>query len=369
MENKDLIPFFGVNRQYLALREEILDITDQVLSTGKVLDGNFTRYFEQNMATRCNRAHAIAVGSCTQALIFSNALGSYNESKVLIPALSFAATLNSALMSGREPVMCDTDANGLMDLESMDFALEGTGVNIIMYANLWGHTVDWDRFRIYIEFFNRDMYVIEDAAQSFGARYKGIPSGKMGTVSCLSFDPTKNLNNYGSGGMILTDDDTLAEAFNNMRDNGKPGGHHDIGTNSKMSEVDCAQMLVKLGHFDAWQHRRQEIANYYITELSSYVDCVLPGAEVESAWSKFVVRLSSRHALRQHLSNNGIETKITYNKPLYELPVGYDYVDYDNNPYREAHAFSRECLGLPIYPELTDTEVERIVECVRDYLK
>lgn len=369
LENKNLIPFFGVDRQYRNLREELLEITDQVLSTGKVLDGNFTRYFEQNMATRCHRAHAVAVGSCTQALIFANAIGIYEEGKVLIPTISFSATLNSVLMAGREPVFCDTDSNGLIDLESIDFALAGAGVTMIMYPNLWGHVVDWDRFRVQTEFFNKNLFIIEDAAQSFGATYKGQPSGSLGNISCLSFDPTKNLNNYGSGGMILTDDDSISAALENLRDNGKPGGHHDIGTNSKMSEVDCAQMLVKLGHFDQWQERRTAIANYYIAELSSYVDCVLPGPDVESAWSKFVIRLNSRHALRSHLANNGIETKITYDKPLYELPVGYEYIDYENNPYRESYAFSRECLGLPIYPELTDVEVERIVNKVIEFLK
>jgi len=369
LANKDIIPFFGVDRQYANLREELLEITDKVLGTGKVLDGNFTRYFEQNMATRCNRAHAIAVGSCTQALIFANTIGLYSDGKVLIPSLSFAATLNSVLMAGREPVFCDTDANGLMDLESIDFALAGAGVNMIMYANLWGHVIDWDRFRLQTEFFNRDMFIIEDAAQSFGARYKGQPSGSLGNISCLSFDPTKNLNNYGSGGMILTDDDGVAAAMENLRDNGKPGGHHDIGTNSKMSEVDCAQMLVKLGHFDRWQDRRTDIASYYIDQLSGYVDCILPGEHVESAWSKFVIRLASRHALKSHLANNGIETKINYDKPLYELPVGYEYVDYANNPYVESYAFTRECLSLPIYPELTDGEVERIVETIKQFLR
>jgi dTDP-4-amino-4,6-dideoxygalactose transaminase len=309
------------------------------------------------------------MGSCTQALIFANALGAKKTNKVMIPAISFAATLNSVIMGGCEPVFCDTDDAGLIDLASVDFAIAGAGVSTINYVNLWGHTVNWDKFRIHTEFFNQDLFIIEDAAQSFGASYKEIPSGKMGTVSCLSFDPTKNLNNYGSGGMLLTDDVDIYNAAVNFRDNGKMDGHHDIGTNSKMSEADCAQMLVKLRHFDAWQTRRQQIADYYASNLYSYVDCVLPKPDVTSAWSKFVIRLTHRHGLRTHLSNNGVETKIHYDKILTELPIGYEYTDYINESFREAHAFTRECLSLPIYPELTDAEVEHIVKCTLDYLR
>jgi dTDP-4-amino-4,6-dideoxygalactose transaminase len=238
-----------------------------------------------------------------------------------------------------------------------------------MYANLWGHTIDWDRFKVFTEFFNEDMCIIEDAAQSFGAYYNGIPSGKMGYASVLSFDPTKNLSNFGSGGMVLTDDLSLAEALANLRNNGKPDGHHYPGTNSKMSESDCAQLLVKLKHFDAWQRRRTEIAEYYISELNEFVDIVLPGDGVESAWHKFVIRLTGRHALKHHLNLDGIETKIHYDKPLFELPVGYEYIDYARDLHRGATSFSRECLSLPIYPELTDSEVTRITESVLNFLR
>jgi len=368
LENKNIIPFFGVARQYQNLREELLDTIDQVYTTGQVLDGNYTKYFELEIARRCDRNYAVAMNSCTQALTFAVNVAA-DRSRVLVPALSFAATLNSVLIGAGEPVFCDTDASGLIDLESIDIGLSGAGIKTVMYANLWGHVVDWDRFRILTEFFGDDIFVIEDAAQSFGASYKGQPSGSLGHISCLSFDPTKNLNNYGSGGMLLTDSDDIYNAAMNYRDNGKLDGHHDIGTNSKMSESDSAQMLVKLKYFDAWQARRQAIADYYTDHLSPYVDVITPGIGVVSAWSKFVIRLMSRHGLRSHLGNNGIETKIHYDRPLYELPVGFEYSDYAREPFREAHAFSRECMSLPIYPELTDGEVERIIECVRDYLK
>jgi dTDP-4-amino-4,6-dideoxygalactose transaminase len=363
----NVIPFLGVDRQYKNLREEILDITDRVYSTGRVLDGHYTQEFELQIARRCNRAYALSVNSGTQALIFAQrAAMNRPPYSVLIPTVSFVATINSVLMNDFTPVFCDIDFKGLMDLDSYEYKLDAS-VGAVMYANLFGNCVDWDKFRMQTEFFNDDLVVIEDAAQSFGASYKGIPSGKMGTVSVLSFDPTKNLNNYGSGGMILTDEFHIYETCRNLRDNGKTL-HDAPGTNSKMSESDCAQMLVKLNHFDSWQRRRREIANYYIDRLYQYVDILVPNEGVEHAWHKFVIRTNHRNSLMHRLSLDGIETKIHYEHALYDLGVGFNYVDYSRNLYTETSAFTRECVSLPIYPELSDSEVETVAECIIHYI-
>lgn len=369
MEEKSLIPFFGIDRQYLSLREELLEVTDLVYSSGQVLSGTFTASFEESIARRCNRKYAIAVNSCTQGLIFAQRVITIN--KILIPNISFAATLNSVLMDNREQEfeICDTDHNGLIDLRSLDYALNGAGVDTIMYPNLWGHTVDWDAFQLMAKFFNEDMFVIEDAAQSFGAYYKDQPSGSLGDISVLSFDPTKNLPNYSSGGMILTNEPAFAEAFYNFRDNGKLSNHDIAGTNSRMSEADCAQMIVKLQYFDSWQKRRAEIADYYIDNLYQYVDVVLPGPDVTSAWHKFVIRTSSRHGLQHYMQRHGVETRIHYSQGLVDLPlVGQTNYVWATDQFRESDAFTKECLSLPIYPELTDSEVEHVVESVLGYL-
>jgi dTDP-4-amino-4,6-dideoxygalactose transaminase len=363
-----IISFFGVDRQYKNLREEILDITDRVYSTGKVLDGEYTKEFETRIARRCNRGYALAVNSGTQALIFAQqTIIKSPPYSVLIPTISFAATINSVLMNGFTPVFCDVDYKGLIDLNSHEYKLD-TSVGAVMYANLFGNCIDYDRFRMQTEFFNDELIVIEDAAQSFGAYYKNIPSGKMGDISVLSFDPTKNLNNYGSGGMILTDDYEIYQTCLSLRDNGKM--IHDIpGTNSKMSEADCAQMLVKLNHFDSWQRRRSEIANYYIDQLYQYCDILIPNPDVTHAWSKFVLRTSNRNSLMHHLSLAGIEAKIHYATALYDLGVGFNYIDYSRDLYTETAAFTQECVSLPIYPELTDSEVETVTESIKQYIK
>jgi dTDP-4-amino-4,6-dideoxygalactose transaminase len=363
------IPFFGVQRQYQALRDEILEATDRVYRTGQVLDGSYTQMFERHIANRCMRQYAVAVNSGTQALMFAQLATARSKGveKIMIPGVSFVATLNSVVMAGNEPVYCDVDHNALLDIESIDYALDGN-VDTVMYVNIFGNVLDYDKLVNVVKFFNEDVRIIEDAAQSFGATYQGIPSGKLGDVSVLSFDPTKNLNNYGSGGMILTDDYDIYQFCLALRDNGKILDHDFAGTNSKMSEADCAQMLIKLKYFDTWQRRRTEIAEYYAEHLTDYVDVLLPNQDVEHSWHKFVLRTGSRSAMQGYLASKGIETKIHYDKALFEHPIGWDYIDYARDIMRGSTAHSKEALSLPIYPELADYEVEQVVEAVINYL-
>lgn len=370
LENSNIIPFFGIRRQYALHREELLTAIDDVYRSGQVLDGMYTMRFEEAIARRCDRAYAVAVNSGTQALKFALEEYEDEDDALIIPAISFVATVNVAAQSAfKNTHMVDVDSQGLMYLESLERAHIEDNVSTVMYVNLYGNTIDYDRFRLQTEFFtSQRLNVIEDAAQSFGASYRGIPSGKMGDISVLSFDPTKNLNNYGSGGMVLTDDAGVASNIRNERNNGKESDHEYAGTNSKMSEADCAQMLVKLQYFDAWQERRTRIADYYSTELLKFVDVPTATPGAVHAWHKYVIRTKERSKLQHHLTIAGIETKIHYNKTLFDYPVGECYgPDPVSGSFWEATRLTRECLSLPIYPELADAEVERVVEAVRDF--
>jgi dTDP-4-amino-4,6-dideoxygalactose transaminase len=367
------IPFFGVDRQYSNLREEILEVTDQVYASGRVLDGEHTHTFEKTVAKMAERRYACAVGSCTQALIFSLRAIDYphqtGRSKVLIPAQSFVATLNTVVEAGFDPIFCDVDPfTGLIDLNKIP--VHHSEIAAVMYVNLFGNIIDYDKLTVYKQMWTEyEIPVIEDAAQSFGAFWRGVPSGKLGDISCLSFDPTKNLNNYGSGGMILTDDPEIWEKVNDMRDNGKGNDHMSSGTNSKMSEADCAQMLVKLKYFNNWQLRRREIADYYTEELDGYV--IIPDVHmnVEHAWSKYVIHHKDRGSIGTYLKDAGIETKINYTIPLHLYSLAYAFdIDYSLGVLEGAEQFSRTCLSLPIYPELSDSEIETVVDTVKEYI-
>lgn len=364
-----MIPFLGIARQYSNLREELLDTVDSVWKHGQVLDGIKTHDFEEQIATRCNRKYAVAVNSGTQALIFAQlALGIQNK-KVLIPGLSFVATLNSVIMSGNQPSIVDTDSDFLMNLyQASEYINHNDDVAALMYVNLFGNIIDYDHLRTLTDLFfeKRNIPIIEDAAQSFGASYHGIPSGKLGNVSVLSFDPTKNLNNYGSGGMLLTDSPIIYNELRDLRDNGKYQGFLSAGTNSKMSESDCACMLVKLKYFNDWQKRRTDIANFYTEHLKDYVTPVLPRQGITHSWHKYVITTNKegiRSDLAQYLKNNGIETKIHYETTL----ADYDASGAAYSFLPVASKLAENCLSLPIYPELTDEEVEHIAEYIINF--
>lgn len=376
MEKPDLIKFIDLKRQYQGIREQVLDAVDSVLSTGQVLDGANIEHLEGAIARMTNRRYAVAVNSGTQALIFAiRALEETNKTsnvrnKILIPCISFVATLNSVLESHNTPVFCDVDYQGLLDITTLTKPFDRTSgrrpFDVAMYVNIFGNTIDYDKFYTAVKFFgDQDIPIIEDAAQSFGAKYKGTPSGKMGDLSILSFDPTKNLPNYGSGGMVLTDDAAEYALLRDLRDNGKYDNYSRSGINSKMSELDAAVMLVKLEHFPKWQKRRTDIANYYTQELQDYVQVPQITQDCEPAWHKYVIRYADRSVLKSHLIRENIETKIHYDTPLFDLPLGFGYADFRSTNYTNATMFSRSCLSLPIYPELSDLEVERIVNGVK----
>lgn len=359
----DKIPMFGVGRLYESHREEFLDVTDEVLKSGRLLDGDHTRLFEEIVAARCKRFGAVAVNSGTQAILFT--LLYYTQvvktKNILLPDISFVATANTTMLTGYNPIFADVDYHGMMNLT--DLELSNKQIGIVMYVNLCGNMLDYHKLRLMTSFFDNDQPVVEDAAQSLGASFNGIPSGKCGDASIFSFDPTKNLPNFGSGGMVLSDDVELLGFIHNLRDNGKASNHHICGTNSKMSEVDCAQMLVKLKYFDDWQERRSKIAAYYSYRLHDFVDVPRPVPGVIHAWSKYIIRSPDRDSLLQTLEEAGIESKINYSKPLHSLSVVRDA--YSKN-YR-AEEFCTHGLALPIYPELSDYEVDLICDTICNF--
>lgn len=377
MEKSDLIPFINLKKQYLGIRDEVLGAVDAVLSSGQVLDGVHVEAFETAIARMTNRKYAVAVNSGTQALTFAiRALEANNKlknvrNKILIPSVSFVATLNSVLETHNNPVFCDVDSEALIDVDTLiqpfNFSSRDRLVDAVMYVNIFGNTINYEKFYTSVKFFGgEEIPIIEDAAQSLGAKYKGTPSGKLGDISILSFDPTKNLPNYGSGGMVLTDDVKEYTMLRDMRDNGKYDDYSRSGTNSKMSELDAAVMLVKLNHFTKWQRRRTDIANYYTQELADYVKVPKITQDCEPSWHKYVIKDANRSSLKTHLIQNGIETKIHYDTPLFDYPLGFGYADFKSSHYTNATLFSRSCLSLPIYPELTDLEVEKVVNGVKN---
>jgi hypothetical protein len=350
------IPFTGLKKQYNNLRTEILDATDEVLRSGQLMQGNYTAEFENWLAKKNHCKYAVTCHSGSQALEiiaeFYRAQTSVNPPKAVVPAVTYVATANAFIRAGWDVYIADTDKYGLLDKKKIP---QDLSVQATVLVGLYGAAVNADRF------WATDL-IIEDGAQ----HWLSNNCNRIGNATAISFDPMKNLNAYGNGGAVVTDDIDLLEFAREWTNNGKPK-HASIGTNSRMSETECAQMMVKTRYIDDWQKRRKNIALYWLGRLKNTgIRSLIDAQNFEThCCHKFVIDVDGRDTLAQNLAIKGIETKVHYREPLHELPAYADYAGPDI--LSVASSLSRRVLSLPVYPELTDLEVEYIIDSVLDF--
>jgi len=252
------IPFTGLKKQYNNLRSEILDVTDTVLRSGQLMSGNYTAEFENWLAKKNHSKYAVTCHSGSQALEiiaeYYRAQTSVVPPRVVIPSMTYVATANAFVRAGWNVWIADTNYHGLLDQKKIPTDLS---VQATVLVGLYGAAVNAGRF------WGTDL-VIEDGAQHWLAN----KCNRVGNATAISFDPMKNLNAYGNGGAVVTDDIDLLQFAREWTNNGKPG-HSNIGTNSRMSEVECAQMMIKTRYIDAWQARRATICLYWMERLKN----------------------------------------------------------------------------------------------------
>lgn len=353
-----LIPHFGLDRQYTDLQEELLEATHEALKEGVLINGPFTATFESWLCERTGCKYATVTHSGTQALELiagyhydMSFLAGYDETpKIRIPNLTYPATLNAFHTTGWDIELVDTDNTGLMKFDDYNDHL-GT---YHCFVGLYGAV---GKRNFYSPF-------IVDGAQ----HWLSVTKDQVGDGMAISFDPTKNLPSSGNGGAIVTNDQSLYEAVNVIKNNGKPD-HFYPGTNSKMSELECSHLLVRAKYIDKWQLRRFDIRRYYLERFEDLpIKCLSQGYNGGRglnchADQKFVIYTSDRNELVQYLLDNKIEARVHYPYALSELPIAKDII---NKPdlISTSVALSRGVLSLPIYPELSDSEIETIADTV-----
>ena len=354
------IPFTGLKRQYSNLREEILAATDAVLRSGQLMNGPYTSQFESWLAAKNQTNHAVTVHSGTNALEviaeFFKEKTIVNPPRVLIPSFTFAATANAFIRAGWDVHFVDTDPNGVMDFKKIPDISYQAVVLIGLYGASITPLVDTSMWR---QWLLKDVMVIEDAAQHWLADNCARIS-----VSAISFDPMKNLPCYGNGGAVVTNNLDLIEYVRRWRQNGSPGNQA-VGSNSRMSELDCSLMLVKSQYIDQWQDRRKKIGVYWAQRLKDTpVRCLSDKNSHSHAFHKFVIDVDNRDKLRLQLEERKIDTRIHYMQPLHEVSAYRQYPGPDMLSC--SSSLARRVISLPIYPELTDGEVEYIIDQVLD---
>lgn len=352
------IPHFGLKRQYKNIGEELLDATHRALKDGQLVGGHYTRSFEEWLKHRTNTKYAITVHSGTQALeiIARYKKIKHNQSmqgnpKILLPNLTYPATLNAFLTAGWDIELGDTDKYGILNFNSQT---PGVYNCLVGFAGL----KPWEQARI-----ENSHGIIVD-----GAQHWLVCEGQVGSGMAISFDPTKNLPSSGNGGAIVTNDHHLYMFASTYRDNNKPA-FHDVGTNSKMSEQDCAQILVRVKYIDEWQKRRSEISKYWCDAFRELPLSCLSDTNIPHAHQKFVMYLPDRNSLHTHLLTDGIDSKIHYEYVLGDLPTAQDRNISRPDMMGISLMLSRGVISLPMYPELLDSEIEYIADRVHQFYK
>jgi len=366
-----LISFTGNKQQYQNLKSEIDDAVQEVLASGSLLAGPKARELEELLAKQCQRKYAVALNSCTTALqcIMNYIQGlrykipHQNQSFRRLCTTNLSYMITGSVAERLGPVhYTDVDHNGLMKIDDIPYR----DVDCIMTVNLFGQVVDYHGILINCALFNEHKtFVIEDAAQSLGSSFRGLPSGKLGWASVFSFDPTKVLN-CSTGGLILTDDEQLAnyaDLYRSTRLHSAPSQNHNL----KITEIDAAMLLAKMPYLESWQKRRTDIANYYKENIQNVETLVTPDGVI-SNWSRFPIVLSNspaRDLLQNYLDTENIEHKIHYNY----FQQTTSYLKNPDENYPGVIRYMNRSLSIPLYAELTDSEVMRITETINSFTK
>lgn len=376
-----MIPLFDLTRQYGKIRKEVLDAIDQVILDGRVILGPSVEKFEKELAEYLDVKHAIGVANGSDALVISlHAIGIEKGEKVVTTPYTFFATASCIVRNGGIPVFVDVEPDTYnIDLNQVEQVLKKEEIKVVIPVHLFGRTVDLQKLDFLKQKFG--VKILEDAAQSIGSEGKigniVKKSGTFGDIGIFSFFPTKNLGAYGDAGAIVTNDDQLAERARMLRQHGskKKYYHEMIGYNSRLDSIHAAILSIKLRHLEEWTQRRIEIAKTY-QRLFEEKKLPIKYPKVEEkgyrshVYHQYVVEFEdekTRDRVRDHLTKNEIGTALYYPLPLHLQKCFAEY-GYKQGDFPVAEKLSKTTLALPIFPELTDEEIQFVVEKISEVL-
>jgi len=366
----DGVPFVDLTRQCSSIRPELDSAIARILDQGTFSAGPSVAAFEAEFARYCGVRHCVAVNSGTSALHLALiAAGVRPGDEVITVPFTFIATAWAISYVGAKPVFVDIEPDTCtMDAEKIERAI-GPKTRAILPVHLYGQTANLGPM---VELCKRyELALIEDAAQAHGAEYKHLRAGSFGHIGCFSFYPTKNLGACGEAGAITTNDEAMARRLRHLRDHAQivKYTHEELGYNYRMDEMQGAVLEVKLRHLDQWNVARAQIAQRYKANLSQTpVSLPLEAPERRHVWHLFVVRSSRREQLLHRLSHAGIGTGLHYPVPLHLQPA---YADLGHRPgdFPVAERVAGECLSLPMFPGLTESEIDRVCDVMGSALR
>jgi UDP-2-acetamido-2-deoxy-ribo-hexuluronate aminotransferase len=361
------LDFVDLKSQYAALRESINARIQRVLDHGQYIMGPEVAELEEALAARAAAAHCVTAASGTEALLIALlALEVKPGDEVITTAFSFAAAAEMIALIGATPVFVDVDEDTANIAAAGIEAAITPRTRAIIPAALYGQPADMDEINAVAA--RHGLAVIEDAAQSFGATYKGRQSGNLSAIGCTSFFPSKPLGCYGDGGALFTGDATLAKAMREIRVHGQEGRyrHTRIGVSGRMDSIQCAVVLAKLERFDWEVRRRIEIGARYDELLAGSLAAPLKvRRDRSSVYAQYTVRIGQRGRFERHMKENGIPTAVHYPLALHQQPAYAPGCAGRSFPVAEHLA--REVISLPMHADLGPDVQQRIAAVVRSF--
>ncbi|MFH5806231.1 DegT/DnrJ/EryC1/StrS family aminotransferase [Alienimonas sp. DA493] len=363
------VPFIDLQAQHATIRTEVMEAVSRVFESQAFVLGEEVSSFEADAAEYCDARHAIGCASGTDALLLAlMACGVGPGDEVITSPFTFFATAGSIHRVGATPVFVDVEPDGFnIDPEAIEDAITER-TKAIMPVHIFGQTAEMDPIWRIAQ--KHDLHIIEDAAQSIGAEYRGRRSGVLGTVACFSFFPTKNLGGAGDGGMMTTDDDEIAARLNRLRVHGDVGGyeHVEVGLNSRLDALQAAVLKVKLRHLDDWTEARRANAERYDALLTDYriADAVQPPVrlpERRHVYNQYVTRVPNgkRQDVLNKMRAAGVGAAVYYPKPLH-LQTCFADLGYKPGQLPVAEQACEEVMALPIFAELGEERQEIVVQ-------
>lgn len=365
-ENK--IHCLDLKRQHAQIKNEIFEAFEKVYENTAFSGGPFVEKFEKEFAAFCNTSYAIGVNNGTTALHLAMlALGIGAGDEVIIPADTFIATAWGVSHAGATPVFVDCTADTWqIDVTKIEEKITPQ-TKAIIGVHLYGQPFDIDAVKQICD--KHNLFLVEDAAQAQGALYKGVPVGGFGEMACFSFYPGKNLGACGEAGGISTNNEAYYNHIKSLRNHGSVVRyyHDEIGYNMRMGGLEGASLSVKLKYLTGWNNKRRAIAKKYQAAITNKkIKLQAQPDWADSIYHLFVVTVADRDQLIKHLEANGIIAALHYPVPCH-LQKAYEYLGYKQGDCPNAEYLAAHCVSLPMFAELTDEEVERVIDCLNKY--
>ena len=374
------IPPFDVTEQYKLIGDAVNAAALEVLASGRYIGGSWVEQFEAQFAAYIGTTHCIACNSGTDALYLAlRALGIGPGDEVITTPFTFVATAEVISAVGATPVFVDIEPDSFnLSLDAVEAAITGH-TRAVIPVHLFGRPVDMTRLMAIAE--ANHLWVVEDCAQSTGATWDGRKVGSIGHIGCFSYYPTKNLGACGDGGAITVNDDALRDRLLRLRDHGRRGAYfyEELGVNSRLDAVQAAILQVKLPYLDTWNQQRQVAADRYQQLLSPIPGITLPSEETggKSVWNQYTIRIQGdeapasesprRDRVRASLLAKDVIAMVYYPLSLHLQPA-YEALGYQPGQLPAAERASQEVLSLPMFPEITAEQQERVVYALKDCL-